>query len=62
MQVENVLTAHPDVGEVAVIAVPDGTYGEVVGAWIVRRSGSTVSRKEIRAHVSAAMNPQVSIA
>ncbi|KAJ7057840.1 hypothetical protein C8F01DRAFT_1371920 [Mycena amicta] len=45
--------------EAAVVAVPDGTYGEVVGAWIVRRkSGPRLSRETIRETVGRAMNPQ----
>ncbi|MDQ3739234.1 MAG: AMP-binding protein [Actinomycetota bacterium] len=39
VEVENVLSAHPAVGEVAVIAVPDEMMGEKVGAVIVPRAG-----------------------
>lgn len=41
------------------MAVPDAKYGEVVGAWVVRRHGSSVSRDEVRASVADFMNPQV---
>jgi len=59
VQIENALHAHPSVREAAVVSVPDRTYGEVVGAWIVRRPGTAaVSREEIRRWVSEKMNPQ----
>lgn len=59
MQIENRLTFHPAVREAAVIAVPDTKYGEVVGVWIVRKSGTNPSRDEIRNWVAEGMNPQV---
>lgn len=60
MQIENALTTHPSVLEAAAISVPDETYGEVVGAWIVRRPASNkMSRAEIRELVAERMNPQV---
>ena len=39
-EVENVLMTHPDVGDVAVIGVPDEKWGEAVKAVIVPASGS----------------------
>ncbi|TFK49431.1 acetyl-CoA synthetase-like protein [Heliocybe sulcata] len=59
VQIENVLHAHPSVSEAAVVSVPDRTYGEVVGAWIVRRPGVVAaSREEVRRWVNEKMNPQ----
>ncbi|KAJ7234640.1 hypothetical protein B0H12DRAFT_1327657 [Mycena haematopus] len=58
IQIENVILTHPEIEEAAVVSVPDSKYGEVVGAWIVRKSGSTVSREAVRAIVSQSMNPQ----
>ena len=40
-EVERVLGAHPDVGEVAVIGVPDVKWGEAVTAVVVPRDGAT---------------------
>ncbi|TFK41613.1 hypothetical protein BDQ12DRAFT_678249 [Crucibulum laeve] len=59
VQIENALTAHPEIREAAAVAVPDPKYGEVVGAWIVREPGTNVSRDEVRRSVAASMNPQV---
>ncbi|TBU61090.1 acyl-CoA synthetase [Dichomitus squalens] len=58
VQIENVLTAHPEIREAAVVAVPDAKYGEVVGAWIVREGSSGVSKEQVRRVVAEGMNPQ----
>ena len=42
-EVENVLMTHPDVGDVAVIGVPDEKWGEAVKAVIVPAAGSRPS-------------------
>jgi fatty-acyl-CoA synthase len=46
-EVEGVLYKHPDVLEVAVIAIPDEKWGEVPNAIIVRQPFSTVTEEEI---------------
>jgi acyl-CoA synthetase (AMP-forming)/AMP-acid ligase II len=38
-EIEEVLLAHPDVVEAAVVGAPDPLYGEVVAAFLVPRSG-----------------------
>ncbi|KAF1985348.1 acyl-CoA synthetase/AMP-acid ligase-like protein II [Aulographum hederae CBS 113979] len=39
LEIENCLFAHPGVGEVSVCGVPDEKYGEVVAAFVVKKSG-----------------------
>ncbi len=46
-EVENVISAHPDVAEVAVIGVPDERWGEAVKAFVVPRAGRTVDGAEL---------------
>ena len=46
-EVENVISAHPDVAEVAVIGVPDERWGEAVKAFVVPRAGKTVDGAEL---------------
>ncbi|HVJ92091.1 MAG TPA: AMP-binding protein, partial [Labilithrix sp.] len=41
-EVEAVIEQHPDVGEVAVVGVPDREWGERVRAFVVPRQGTTV--------------------
>jgi acyl-CoA synthetase (AMP-forming)/AMP-acid ligase II len=47
VEVENALAAHPAVGEVAVVGVPDSMMGEKVGAVVVPRPGTQVDPQEL---------------
>ena len=42
-EVEDVLMTHPGVADVAVLGVPDATWGEIGVAVVVRRRGCTVA-------------------
>jgi long-chain acyl-CoA synthetase len=46
-EVEEVLSSHPDVLEVAVAGVPDPRRGETVKAWVVLKPGATLTEKEL---------------
>ncbi|KAF9266062.1 acetyl-CoA synthetase-like protein [Marasmius fiardii PR-910] len=58
IQIENTLQTNPGIRESAAVSVPDDKYGEVVGAWIVRAPGSTITREDVRRTVFQGMNPQ----
>jgi len=49
-EVENAIAALDGVAEVAVIGIPDDTWGEAVHAIVVPRAGSTLSEEKVVAH------------
>jgi fatty-acyl-CoA synthase len=53
MELENMLMAHPDVAEAAVIGVIDEKWGERPLAAVVRRSGASVSAADLREFLQA---------
>lgn len=53
IEVENAISTHPAVEQVAVIGVPDDLWGEAVHAIVVLRPGATATAEEIQAHVRA---------
>ncbi|BFV58496.1 long-chain fatty acid--CoA ligase [Kitasatospora sp. CMC57] len=53
IEVEGVLTTHPDVADAAVLGVPHATLGEEVAAVVVLRPDATAGPDELRAHVAA---------
>ena len=48
-EVEEVISLHPLVAEVAVAGIPDAYRGETVKAWIVLKPGEIVNESDIRA-------------
>src|ERR1017187_7497426 len=52
MELENVLMAHPDVAEAAVIGVADDKWGERPLAAVVLRSGAEVTAEKLRAFMT----------
>jgi long-chain acyl-CoA synthetase len=55
-EVEDVLSGHPGVQEVAVVGAPDRIFGEVPVAFIVQRHGATVTEEELMAFAEASLS------
>ncbi len=51
-EVEDALAGHPDVAEVAVIAVPHPYTGEAVKAYVVPRAGSALTADDVTRHAA----------
>ncbi len=49
-QIEEALHSHPAVAEVAVVGLPDATFGEDVCAVVVLRAGHAATEAELREH------------
>ena len=56
-EIEEVIASHPAIAEVGVIGVPDEMRGERVKAFIVCRSGSTVTAAEVKAYCRERLAP-----
>lgn len=52
-EIENVLAAHPDVFEAAVVALPDPDAGYRLHAQVTRRPGTSLSSLPLRTHSAA---------
>jgi fatty-acyl-CoA synthase len=47
-EIENFLFTHPNIGDVAVVGLPDLKWGEVVAAWIRPKPGQSLTPEEVR--------------
>jgi fatty-acyl-CoA synthase len=59
-ELENLLVAHPHVGEVAVIGLPDEKWGETVAAFVRPAAGCGVDKAELIAYVREHLAPHKS--
>jgi fatty-acyl-CoA synthase len=48
-EVEEFLYRHPKIQDVQVVGLPDEKYGEELCAWIIAKSGQTITEDEVRA-------------
>jgi acyl-CoA synthetase (AMP-forming)/AMP-acid ligase II len=46
-EIENMMSRHPGVAQVAVVGVPEGRLGEVGFAWVIPRQGSSLTEAEL---------------
>ncbi|BDC51643.1 long-chain-fatty-acid--CoA ligase [Bryobacterales bacterium F-183] len=52
LEIEQHIFAHPDVFECAVVAAPDGRWGEVPAAVVVRKPGTALSSEDLQTYLS----------
>lgn len=55
VEVEQIISTHPNVVQCAVIGVPDDTYGERVHAVVVLRAGTSLTLDELRKHCAPSL-------
>lgn len=53
LEVENLITSHPEVDEVAVIGVSDDDFGQRLNAYVVPVDGATLAAEDIKDYVRA---------
>ena len=57
-EIENVLLEHASVAEVAVVGLPDETWGEVIAAFVRTEGGQELDKNALHAHCRARLSPQ----
>ena len=55
IEVENAISTHPSVEQIAVIGIPHAVWGEQVHAIVVLRPGHTATQDEIKEHARASI-------
>ncbi len=50
-EVEEVLTAHPDIREAAVIGIPDKLRGQAICAYVVPEEGANLTKRMLRKYL-----------
>jgi acyl-CoA synthetase (AMP-forming)/AMP-acid ligase II len=48
-EIEQILSQHPDIAQVAVIGVPDDRMGEVGAAFVIARNGRSITADDVAA-------------
>ena len=56
-EIEELLFAHPDIAEVAVVGIPDEKWGEQIGAFVRRNQGSNISSDELHDYMREHLAP-----
>lgn len=57
VEIDNILSRHPDIAEGAACGVPDKVYGEEVIAFVVPKPGTALSEQEVIAHCGQDLAP-----
>jgi acyl-CoA synthetase (AMP-forming)/AMP-acid ligase II len=57
VEIDNILSRHPEIIEGATVGIPDKIYGDEVVAYVVQRTGSGLSREDVIAHCGQFLAP-----
>lgn len=57
-EIEELLFQHPDVGEVAIVGLPDDRLGEEIGAFLRAAPGADIDKDKLFAYVREHLSPQ----
>ena len=54
-EIEDLLAAHPDIADVAVVGVADDQFGQRLAAFVVKRPGASITEADVKAAVKAGL-------
>lgn len=57
VEIDNILSRHPEIIEGATVGIPDKIYGDEVVAYVVTRTGSGLSREDVISHCGQFLAP-----
>lgn len=57
VEIDNILSRHPDVADAAACGVPDKVYGEEVVAYVIAREGSGLTEQSVKTHCGEMLAP-----
>jgi len=57
VEIDNILSRHPDIADAAACGVPDRIYGEEVVAYVIARPGSGLTGEAVIAHCGESLAP-----
>ncbi len=57
LEIEDALRAHPAIADIAVVGLPDATWGDLVTACVVVRPGSAITLNDLRAYARDVLAP-----
>jgi acyl-CoA synthetase (AMP-forming)/AMP-acid ligase II len=57
VEIDNVLSRHPDITDAAACSIPDKVYGEDVICYVIARAGSSLTEEAVIAHCGETLAP-----
>lgn len=57
VEIDNILSRHPDIEDAAGCGIPDKVYGEEIICYVVARAGSGLTEDAVKAHCGETLSP-----